>query len=145
MLHLTLSLPDGGSSLIPVAWTDLSAALPFQKAERGTRVLGTVRHLIRTRSVVDALLQRVDASYACPPSEEDPHATRAISVVNRNTAEPTDLGLPQRRAANNNHNQFGISVPLFLEYRAKLYASVAENQTLLGQEQIDAILSALAF
>ena len=41
--------------------------------------------------------------------------------------------------------QFGISVPLFLEYKAKLLENSAKLQTRLNQKQIAAILSALAF
>ena len=41
--------------------------------------------------------------------------------------------------------QFGISVALYLEYRAKLLEAVAEKYTHLDQKQIGAILSALAF
>jgi len=41
--------------------------------------------------------------------------------------------------------QFGISVPLFLEYRAKLLEAVTKGDTKLNQKQIEAILSALAF
>ncbi|MBA7583884.1 hypothetical protein ES708_25835 [subsurface metagenome] len=41
--------------------------------------------------------------------------------------------------------QFGISVPLFLEYKAKLLETSAKLQTRLNQKQIAAILSALAF
>ena len=41
--------------------------------------------------------------------------------------------------------QFGISVPLFLEYKAKLLETSAKLQTRLNQKQVAAILSALAF
>jgi len=41
--------------------------------------------------------------------------------------------------------QLGISVPLFLEYKAKLLETSAKLQTRLNQKQIAAILSALAF
>lgn len=41
--------------------------------------------------------------------------------------------------------QFGISVPLFLEYKAKLLETSAKLQTRLNQKQIATILSALAF
>jgi len=41
--------------------------------------------------------------------------------------------------------QFGISVPLFLEYKAKLVEVVEKAQTPLSRKQIDSILSDLAF
>ena len=41
--------------------------------------------------------------------------------------------------------QFGISVPLFLEYQAKLLEAVTKGQTQINREQIETILSALAF
>ena len=40
--------------------------------------------------------------------------------------------------------RFGVSVALFLEYRAKLTQARAEGATTLSQKQIDAILAALA-
>jgi putative PIN family toxin of toxin-antitoxin system len=40
--------------------------------------------------------------------------------------------------------QFGISVPLFLEYRAKLTEAAVRGHTPLDQHQIETILSALA-
>jgi putative PIN family toxin of toxin-antitoxin system len=40
--------------------------------------------------------------------------------------------------------QFGISVPLFLEYRAKLTEAAVEGHTPLNQWQIEAILAGLA-
>ena len=41
--------------------------------------------------------------------------------------------------------QFGISVPLFLEYKVKLLETSAKLQTRLNQKHIVTILSALAF
>ena len=40
--------------------------------------------------------------------------------------------------------RFGMSVPLLLEYRAKMLDTIASGETALSSEQIDAILSALA-
>ncbi|MEW5815286.1 MAG: putative toxin-antitoxin system toxin component, PIN family [Spirochaetota bacterium] len=40
--------------------------------------------------------------------------------------------------------QFGVSVPLFLEYREKLFETESIGHTPLNQKQIEAILSALA-
>lgn len=41
--------------------------------------------------------------------------------------------------------QFGISVPLFLEYQAKLLEAGTKGQTRINREQTETILSALAF
>ncbi len=41
--------------------------------------------------------------------------------------------------------QFGISVPLFLEYRAKLQDTVLKGATLINRKQVEVILSAFAF
>jgi len=41
--------------------------------------------------------------------------------------------------------QCGISVPLFLEYRAKLYETVVKGYTSLSKKHIEAILGALAY
>lgn len=40
--------------------------------------------------------------------------------------------------------RFGISVPLFLEYRAKMSSIGAKGETLLTSKQVDAVLAALA-
>jgi putative PIN family toxin of toxin-antitoxin system len=41
--------------------------------------------------------------------------------------------------------QFGISVPLFIEYQAKLLETGIKGQTHINREQIETILSVLAF
>ena len=41
--------------------------------------------------------------------------------------------------------RFGISVPLFLEYKAELHKTRTAGEALLTESQVEAILSALAF
>lgn len=41
--------------------------------------------------------------------------------------------------------RFGISVPLFLEYKAELHKTVTTGGSPLTEKQVDSILSALAF
>jgi hypothetical protein len=56
-LDLLLVLPDGSKSLIPAAWTDLE---PRNEETERPEAIGSVRDLLRVRTVVDALLQRLD-------------------------------------------------------------------------------------
>jgi len=84
--QLILSLPDGGTSLIPVTWTDLSGAAPLPCA---ARVLGRGAHLLHTRRVVDVLLQRLNMAGGASAEEESIHATGTVSThsaVTRATA-----------------------------------------------------------
>jgi len=66
ILHLTLVLPDGTRSLIPAAWTDLSLH-PAHNSSVTANVstaplLGSVSDLLRTGTIVDALLRRLDCT-----------------------------------------------------------------------------------
>ena len=75
-LHLLLVLPDGTRSLVPADWTDLSSAQrPISDAASVQRAcLASCDHLLRARLVVDALLQRTEASPAsATPNQEDEH------------------------------------------------------------------------
>jgi len=77
--HLILSLPDRSTSLIPAAWTDggtLRAPVPGAKPT--SLVFGFLADLMRARTVVDALLRRLDSLEPCPAGEESPHAAEAI-------------------------------------------------------------------
>ena len=50
-LHLVLVLPDGSRSLIPAAWTDLTAALAPRAHPMS---LGALADLLHARTLVDA-------------------------------------------------------------------------------------------
>ncbi len=56
-LDLLLVLPDGSKSLIPAAWTDLE---PRNEESKQPEAIGSVRDLLQVRTVVDALLRRLD-------------------------------------------------------------------------------------
>jgi Family of unknown function (DUF5372) len=63
-LHLLLVLPDGSRSWIPACWTDLKTALdqaPAANIDQPAR-LATLSQLLHTRTIVDALLRRREAS-----------------------------------------------------------------------------------
>lgn len=67
ILHLTLVLPDGTRSLIPAAWTDLkltaadnSPAIHNSSSSSLPPPLASVLDLLRTRTIVDALIRRLD-------------------------------------------------------------------------------------
>jgi len=82
-LYLTLVLPDGTRSLIPAAWTDLPASrrsLPgVQRVELAS--LGSRSHLLQARTVVNALLRRLEAADTVQPStpQEMSHAAAELS------------------------------------------------------------------
>ena len=70
-LFLILALPDAGSSLVPAAWTDFGVSLASKPGSRDSRrVLATIDELMRTRTVVDALLSRLDSKHSRPAAEE---------------------------------------------------------------------------
>ena len=75
-LHLILSLPDGGTSLIPAAWTDLNG---IAARSRSARILGRVADLMHMRRVVDVLLRRQDMTGSGPAEPENSHATGTVS------------------------------------------------------------------
>ena len=77
ILHLTLELPDGTRSLIPAAWTDLSLNPAHNSSVTAnvstSPLLGSVSDLLRTGTIVDALLRRLDCTEPVDP--ELPAAT----------------------------------------------------------------------
>ncbi len=75
-LQLILSLPDGGTSMIPAVWTDVGG---FDPPAPSARVLGSIADLMHMRRVVDALLRRWDLAIKRPAEQEDPHATGTVS------------------------------------------------------------------
>ena len=89
-LHLILTLPDGGTSLIPVTWTDLSGGGPLSPP---ARVLGSAADLRHIRRVADALLRRQDGVGTRPAEEEDADATGTVShrPPDRQAANRPDL------------------------------------------------------
>ena len=104
-LYLSLTLPDGGSSLIPAEWTDLNANSYSQSNFHcATHLLARLQDLMHTRKVVDALLQRLDTLHTCPAQQEDPHADGTISHTFTAVDNTTDLGTSQQRAESNNRH-----------------------------------------
>jgi hypothetical protein len=91
-LQLILSLPDGGTALIPAAWTDLSGAVPLSRL---AGVLGRVADLIHTRRVVDVLLQRQGLAGSGPAEQEDAHATGTVSNRSTVTGATARAGAPE--------------------------------------------------
>ena len=102
-LHLTLVLPDGTKSLVPAAWTDLHAAeeahLPRrQKAQAAS--LASRSDLLQARTIVNALLQRLDgANTAHPPvSQECSHAAAELSRTTPSGERRARVAQPRRGA-----------------------------------------------
>src|SRR5204863_4288408 len=66
-LHLVLVRPDGTHSLMPAAWTDLHS--PCTTDDRPA-TLASRAELLHMRTIVDALLRRLDASIDEAPSTQ---------------------------------------------------------------------------
>ena len=60
-LHLLLVLPDESRSWISASWTDLRTARD-KAAARPQALIASLSQLLRTRTIVDALLRRRGAS-----------------------------------------------------------------------------------
>jgi hypothetical protein len=104
-LHLILSLPDGGSSLIPETWTDLSGGAPSPSV----RVLGSVADLRHTRRVVDVLLRRQDTARTRPAEEEEADATGTVSNRSAVTRPTVSAGPPEPGATRSTGQDIGAS------------------------------------
>jgi len=72
-LHLLLVLPNGTRSLIPGDWTNLPSKPQAITAPTSVQcpLLATCDYLLRTRAVVDALLQRTEAIAASSTTNQE--------------------------------------------------------------------------
>ena len=91
-LHLILSLPDGGTSLIPATWTDLDG---IAARSRSARILGRVADLMRMRRLVDVLLRRQDMTGSGPAERENSHATGTVSSGSAGRGATGRAGSPE--------------------------------------------------
>ena len=101
-LHLTLVLSDGTRALVPAAWTDLPVALPTPRVQRTQAAsLASRAQLLHARTVLNALLRRVDAANtAVPsPSQEDTHAAAELPRTPTPARLRPGMGRPRRGAA----------------------------------------------
>ena len=97
-LYLCLILPDGTRSLIPAEWTDINSTVKnattasCSDAPTPNANIGSPEDLLRTRTVVDALLRRLadHNSGATDPSLQEPHRATALSQL-RGHAAPSVL------------------------------------------------------
>jgi hypothetical protein len=99
-LHVVLVLPDGTRSLIPASWTDLShdENEPPAPKNQATASVASVVQLLHMRTVVDALLRRLQASASDDPYPEE--ITRAAVHIFRRasvTREPAS-GVAESRS-----------------------------------------------
>ena len=103
-LYLTLALPEGGTSLIPAAWTNMGISLAAGANEKlRSRTLGSATELIHARAVVDALLCRLDSAYTSPATEEGPNAAGAIAFNHPVSAATAGVGSSESGAAHEAH------------------------------------------
>jgi hypothetical protein len=116
ILHLTLVLPDGTRSLIPAAWTDLDLdtannSSVIANASSSPR-LGSVSDLLRTRTIVDALLRRLDGTVPADTSATTEESRRETTTgfLARGARAPganTNLGECDSRRANQGDQHSG--------------------------------------
>jgi hypothetical protein len=100
-------LPDGGTSMISAAWTDFGISLvPQAESKHRSRTLAAVTELIRARTVVDALLSRLDCEHPHPAAKEDPNAAGASTDAPEVMASPAGLAKPNRSAADRTHRDY---------------------------------------
>ncbi|MBK7952536.1 MAG: hypothetical protein IPK02_11520 [Candidatus Accumulibacter sp.] len=102
--YLLLILPDRSRSLIPAEWTDWGGTdqTPVKTPDSNGTRLASLSDLLRTRTLVDALLRRPS------PSEENHHATEP-AVPGEPTARPKGLGGPRRGASRRHCRQAGAT------------------------------------
>jgi hypothetical protein len=100
-LQLTLVLPDGTRSLVPAAWTDLhtSQDRPSSKEQRSQAAsLAPRSELLHVRTVINALLQRLEAANTAPPSvsAESSHAAAELSRTTVPAGRRARVAQPRR-------------------------------------------------
>jgi hypothetical protein len=103
-LYLILALPDGGTSLIPAAWTDVGSSLAVVTTEKCRRpMLASAAELIHTRTVADALLRRLDPNHQSPAAEEALNAAGASALNPAVADQITGLGTSESGPASKTH------------------------------------------
>jgi hypothetical protein len=55
-----LVFPDGSRRLVPIAWTDATSAGPNDHSSGTARRLAGITELLQARTIVDALLRRIE-------------------------------------------------------------------------------------
>jgi len=110
VLHLIVVLPDHSRLQVPADWTDLDGhAAPADPRGSSPAVLACVVDLLHARTIVDALLNRLDSSRSVeqPDSEEGKRATtngtmahEATSPLRRPELDPPESSTPARRDHN---------------------------------------------
>ena len=103
-LQLILVRPDGTRSMVPAHWTDLNAQ-PGKQAPDGQEhstprpeTIGSPSDLLRTRTIVDALLRRGDSSAGEEPqaAKEEGGRANGPEIPGDPQADPTGVGEPRR-------------------------------------------------
>jgi hypothetical protein len=104
VLYLVLAMPDSGTSMIPAAWTDFGISIaPQAESKHQCRTLASVTELIRTRTVVDALLSRLDSEHPHPATKEGPHAAGASADAPEVATSLEGLAKTKRSATDRTH------------------------------------------
>jgi len=114
ILHLTLLLPDGTRSLIPAAWTNLKLTAADNSPSPSSQSLapppiGSVLDLLRARTIIDALIQRLDCIE--PAVEEDKRETTNgfLDCHQTKTRRARSLGKSNPRRTDNGHSRSGTA------------------------------------
>ena len=99
-LQLILCLPEGGTASVPATWTDLEGAAAAGLNEQPRRrALGSVADLLRTRTVVDALLRPLLNEDRRAGAKEAFDATGASAPAPTAAGEATPVAASESRAS----------------------------------------------
>ncbi|MBA3915359.1 MAG: hypothetical protein H0X25_16195, partial [Acidobacteriales bacterium] len=104
-LQFVLILPDGSKSLIPADWTDFAGISPTSQTQ-ANHLIGSLKDLLRIRSLTDALLNR-PAQRAAQPVLEESHAATQSELHRDPHPGDVPVGTVRRRAKTDRHRDSG--------------------------------------
>ena len=111
-LHLTLILPNGSRSLIPVEWTDLNAAQQSLLVPLNTNLhFGSLSDLLHAVAVVDALLHRRALSHGSDAKliDEENHSATPSKLSRHSHSRNPDMGNAGQRTQNTGDRSSGTA------------------------------------
>ena len=107
-LHFIVSLPDGGTSLLPATWTNVALpALPPDSNPDPPGSIGNLHDLLNTRVVVDALRSRRESALQKPTAQERYHAVGTFSDRSGISGNSTDMEGCHTRATDDTRGHSG--------------------------------------
>ncbi len=141
LLHVILSLPDGGTSLIPASWTNLELMAFPQDSNPPPCSIGTTQDLLSMRVVVDALLSRPAMTIQFPAAREHNHAAGNVSDLSGIPENPAYMEGGEPRTANDCRKYVGPPGDMIdscgrNRKRTFLHGKVLSPNTTAGKENV---------